>query len=48
MYNKKYLVKYGTSQSEEKDNYAIRIANMNAWNFKHPIKNLTKCNHINE
>jgi hypothetical protein len=29
-------------QSEEKDNYVIGIANMNAWNFKHPIKNLTK------
>jgi hypothetical protein len=30
MCNKKYLCKYGTSQSEEKDNYAIGIANMNA------------------
>jgi hypothetical protein len=30
MYNKKYLCKYGTSQSEEKDNYAIGIGNMNA------------------
>jgi hypothetical protein len=29
MYNKKYLRKYGTSQSEEKDNYGIGIANMN-------------------
>ncbi len=30
MYNKKYLHKYDTWQSEGKDNYAIGITNMNA------------------
>ncbi len=48
MYNKMYLHKYDTSQSEGKDNYAIGIANMNARNFKHPIKILTKRNQINQ
>jgi hypothetical protein len=30
MYNKIYLDKYDTLQSEGKDNYAIGLANMNA------------------
>jgi len=42
MYNKMYLHKYDTSQSEGKDNCAIGIANVNARNFKHPIKKFNK------
>jgi hypothetical protein len=43
-----YLHKYGTFQSEEKQSFVqFGIVNMNTWNFKHPIKNLTKYDQIN-